>query len=75
MFKVVFTFFFFFFIILAELALYTVLLICELAFSTYNFIWNPKKAEWLWRGTPDQTFVGSSPLTDGLFFSVPDIFF
>ena len=26
------------------------------------------------RWTPDQTFVGSSPLTDDLFVSVPDIY-
>ena len=32
-------------------------------------------AEWLRRWTPDQTFVGSSPLIDDLFASVPDISF
>ena len=31
-------------------------------------------AEWLWRWTPDQTFVGSNNLADD-FLSVSDLFF
>ena len=59
----------FFFIILAELAMQTVSLFGQLVFVLILYL-EPtvETAEWLWRWIPDQTFVGSSLLTDDLFF-------
>ena len=53
------------------LALHTVSLLGKLVFSTYTLFrtlkYTTEMAEWLWRWTPNQTFVGPSPLTDDCF--------